>query len=921
MLNVKRNVLCLAWLLLAIGTCYGGEQLNIIPTPKEMKIFSGRTAIHNSNTLIVLGKGADKKSTLGADEINKKMSEIGGQPLSIIREGAAADSGNKNLIVIGTPEENSLVKKYLEQTKENIPGEKQGYVIVSHQENSRTVYLLSGEAPEGVLYACVSFRHLLQRDETGAYALNAKIKDWPDYSTRGIFLAADFKNGHERHLPYLDWALHHKCNFVAVDLWSVSNGNYTIPDDPKVIDEIKKFNEYADARGIVTIGHSNYWNLGYLPADKGKPEFKGCTESGKGYWCLCRDELIKAKAEKAAIFLRNSGFKRILFHSRDGSPTAYWSACSGCCKARFGEDRAGADANFINIMYETVRKEISEAQLFFVAAPYYGNIDIPENKPYKEYFTRLTAIIPEDVYLVNASWDRESQDSWKKVIRQPIYQWRNLMMDTWHSGHDFSTMPCLAVKTGYYPDSRDIAFPNIHIGPGRLEIFPLMSAEFMWNVDAPGSFMLESDVAAKPEKQIENLYRYPVKKINGMPYEEWLWAKSSVEPEEVAYGLLPRLCEEAFGKDAAPMMSEILRMGVARGVLLMNSPIYRAAAYYKYVHNADVIKTQYQNAEKAVEKLTEYQKSGKDFRKLEGFFRDMKLAAIGGKSHYYLLAAEEYIKTKELSKAQELLKQAAANLQNEEKNFGKWEFARLTNVSKAMEALSFRIAILEKAGKSKPSGIKVGIYNPNEVGGRVFGEMPVYSTLLAADGISPEFIPTLDNIFQYDCVIIPDCKKLGTKDQGSFLIIEKEIHHAEQKLRDYVLRDGKGLLFYHDSVGLERFAMGKPVFPELCLGTKRVDGTQLTINAVHPVGKGLKKGESFTHMYFDHIQMKPGGDGVAVAVDQDGMAVVIAGELGKGRVVLNGTIIFDNHAAPVREVVGVDKALLVNTVLWLSGKK
>lgn len=917
---LRKMLMGLVQLLWAAGICCAEEQINIIPTPKEMKSVAGRSEVNASNTLIVLGKNANSASILGAEEINRKMRELNCTQLSIIREDAAAGSDAKNLIIIGTVSENGLAKKYLIQSKETIPDKKEGYVITSDTDKSRTVYLLSGRDQAGVLYACITFRQLLRQDKSGAYALNATIRDWPDYTSRGIFIATDFKQGHEKYLPYLDWVLYHKCNFVVADTWSVSNGNLTVPSDPKIISEIKKFNDYAEARGIEIMDLMFYWNIGYIPTDKGKAEFKGCSETDKSYWCFSRDELIKAKAEKIAAFLKNANCKRVLLHSKDGSPTERWNERCADCKSRFGEDRAGADANFINISCRTIKKEIPDCTLIFVVEPYYGNIDIPENKPYKEYFGRLTKLIPEDVYLVNSEWDRESQDSWKKVVRQPILHWRNIMIDPCNCGIDFSTMPSLSVKSGYYPGSRDIAFPNIHIGPGILEIFPLMSAEFMWNVDAPGCFTLHSDTSAKPEKSIETLYAYPMQKINNMSYNDWRWHESTEKPVEVAYKLLPRICEEAFGNDAAEMMSKILRMGVAKGVLLMTGAAYNSSAYYNTFHNPAIIKDQYQKAEKAVEKLTEYKKSGRDFKKLETFLRDMRLAAVGGKSHYHMLAAEEYLKTGKTDEAQAELKLAVENLKNSENDFKKWEFSRLDNVSKSVDSLSFRINILAKAKNKKNSGIKVGIYNPNEAGGKVYGEMPIYSTLLNIEGITPEFISSLDNIIAYDCIIIPDCKKFAAADEGSFLVVEREIYNAEKKLRDYVMKDGRGVLFYHDSVGMERFATGRPVFPELCTGTQRVDSTRLVINAEHPVTRGMKKGEPFEHMYFDHIQITPGEQGTVIVTDKDNMPVVTAAKQGKGRVILNGTIILNANELSLKEVSGIDRELLINSVLWLTGK-
>lgn len=894
------------------------ETINIIPTPKEMKTISGAIPLNEPGTIIVLGKNADKKSVLGAAEINAKIKELGGQPLPVVTENDADALQDKTLIIVGMPAENSLTKKYLGQNKVEIPDKEQGYVVVSTMEGQRAVYVLAGKDSQGTLYACVSFRYLVRKGENGLYAYNVEIKDWPDGLKRAVFVRAEEDS--RKTFPYLDWCLRHKVNFAAVYIYTISKGQYAVPRDPKVIQELKKGNDYAAQRGIETMAVYLFWNIGVIAEDKGKPEFNGCVESGKGYWCFSRDDLIGKRAEEIAAFIKEAGFDGIKLHAKDGSPTEYyWSNPCSDCKARFGDDRAAADANFINIMYKTIRKSVPQARVAFVVEPYGGDLDIPENQPFQEFYRRLSTLIPEDVYLNNVSLDREAQDSWKKTIRQPVFHWRNLVMDPWHSGRDFSTMLSFAVKSGYYPNSKDILAPACHIAEG--EIFPLQSAEFMWNVDAPGGFMLHSDVSAKPERGAESFYVRPIKKDN-LPFNEWLWFKSTTEPKEVADDLLPRICEEAYGKEAAPMMTEILRRGVARRVLLMAGPVYQSAGNYNIVHDPEIIKDQYLKAEKAVAMLTAFKNEGKDIARVGRIFGDMQVAAIGGKSHYHLLMAEQFCKQKKIKEAQEELAKARANLAEAGKKLQKWSYSELSNIEKATESLAFRIAILSSAKQAKSTDIKVGIYNPNEVGGKVYGELPIYTTLLKAEGISPVFIATLENLFQYDCVIIPDCKKFGTKDQGTFLIVEKEVYKVEQALRDYVMKEGKGVLCYHDSVGLNRFALGRSVFPELCAGAKCLSSPQITINAEHPVTQGHKKGEALEHMYYDHIQMTAGETGTVIVADKDA-PVVIAGELGKGRVVLNGTYIGgrnDNEPA-AKEATGIDKDLLINSVYWLAGKK
>jgi len=904
------------------------EEVNIIPTPKEMKVLSGKFPLSLENTLIVLGENPDAKSKLGAEEINKKIKEIGGKELIIKKEVELSKEGAKknNLILIGTPDENGLLKTYLRKKGISLKSLKvSGYIITSFKEKRRNIYLLAGKDSQGALYACVSFRYLIRKDKNKTYALSAKIKDWPDCKYRSVVINPKKKLSRKKALPYLDWALYHKFNFADVNIYMLTRGNYAVPKEKKIIERFKNFNDYAFDRGIETNAHAFYWNIGVIPDDKDNPEFKGCMQGGKGYYCWSRDKLIKKRAEEIACFIKDTHFKAVLLHVRDGSPTGYWNDRCSKCRERFGNDRAAGDANYINIMYQTIKKTVPDTKLLVVAAPYYGNLDIPENKPYRDYFARLSKLIPEDVYLVNANWDRESQDSWKKVIRQPVMQWRNLAMDPWHADRDFSTQPSFAVKSGYYPETEDISYPKCSIGYNNpAEVFALQAIEFMWNINASGNMMFHADTSAEPIRGRENMYRFPSQKINGMDYRDWLWYKSATEPREIAFELLPRLCEEAYGKESLSIMPEILRMGIARRVLLKSGSVYRS--YYNIVHNPDIIKDQYLKAKKAVEMLEEFQKQGKDFKPGAGgrswlglFLYNMRIAMIGGKSHYLFLSAEKLAKEKKFEEAQQNLNMAEDNLKNAKKELEPWQYRRLKDVEKALESLKFRLFIMSATQEKKKEAVKVAIYNPNEVMGKVYGEMAIYSTLIQDKGISPVFITSLKNLFQYDCVIVPDCKAFGKEDKGTFLIVEKEVWKVEAALRDYVSKEGGGLLFYHDSVGYQRFPLGRSIFPELCIETKKVNSTELRVVVNHPVVKGYKKGEKRRHIYYDHISMQKGEKGKVVIVDKYNNPVVIAGELGKGRVLLNGTIIY-LKGGEAKEAVGIDKDLLINSVYWLANK-
>lgn len=915
-------------------TLLRAETINIIPTPKEIKVEDGRFFAGKDAPIIVLGDSPAPEAVIGAEEINRKLRELGAKEFPVKRAGQlTAEEKKGGLILVGTPEENRMLREMLAKEGADIAGLKpSGYVVIPHAAGK--AYLLAGKDAQGSLYACVSFKRFLRHENEETSVLIARIRDWPDCKYRSV-VVVDLKTNMPMNAAYarIDWCLDHKINFADITGYNFSENHLTVPDAKTAI-WLRDLNEYASARGIETMYHCFWCNIGYIPEDKGKPEFNGCMESENAYWCWSRDELIRRKADAIVLFAKISGFKSILFHFRDGSPTEYWRDRCQKCRERFGDDRAGADANYINIMYKTIRSQAPGTRIIFVVEPYYGNLDIPENKPYREYFSRLTGLIPEDVYLVNADWDRESQDSWKKVIRQPVLQWRNLPMDLNHIGRDFSTEPALAVKSGYYPESKDISYPNCHLDPrGPGEIFLLQSVEFQWNVDAPGATMLHSDKSAKAERSAEDMYALPLK-INGEDYDLWRWYKSSTEPKEVAFDLLPRLCEEAYGAEAAPMMAEIHRLGVTAKFVLYERR-YWSDRYRDIFNNPETAKDQWGKAHKALDMLETFKRSGKKFKPGVGgkdllgmFIGHMRRLSLAGKPHYYLLLAQQAIKEKKLDEARENIRLTEEAIQAAKRELpGDYEWGkngRMANLTKEYEDTKFRLNIAAAAGARKDSGaIRVAIYDPTEKGGKVYGQTAIEVTLMEQKDIKPEIITSLKDISQYDCLIIPDCKKLGSDDEGSFLRIEKEIWKAEAAIRDYVLKDGKGVMLCHDSVGYARFAIGgRSIFPEIGGDANRKDADTLKITAAHPVTKGYAAGDIRKHMYWDHVVMKKGESGVVLATDEVGQPVVLAGTLGSGRVILNGTYTGRRDSPSAGDKTeGIDRDLLVNGVYWLAGRE
>ena len=88
----------------------------------------------------------------------------------------------------------------------------------------------------------------------------------------------------------------------------------------------------------------------------------------------------------------------------------------------------------------------------------------------------------------------------------------------------------------------------------------------------------------------------------------------------------------------------------------------------------------------------------------------------------------------------------------------------------------------------------------------------------------------------------------------------------------------------------------------------------------HPVAAGFEKGRALAHSYFDHWTVKRGRRGIVLTTDADGRPVWVAGQVGKGRVLYDGTILLTKgNAAAVS--TGDELKLIANALRWLAQRK
>ena len=211
------------------------------------------------------------------------------------------------------------------------------------------------------------------------------------------------------------------------------------------------------------------------------------------------------------------------------------------------------------------------------------------------------------------------------------------------------------------------------------------------------------------------------------------------------------------------------------------------------------------------------------------------------------------------------------------------------------------VPILVPPGK----GIKVGVYH------RGLGAEGIIKAL-QKKGFRVFSLPRIDtqSLDYADVVIIPQC------ESPIFF------NHGIKDIRKYV-KEGGGVLLTHDAVG---YRAHKIAFPEIGKGITNPKLDLVKVIEEHPITYGLKKGEIFIHSYADHIALEKASLGKVLIEDKRGYPVVIAGRLGKGKVVLNGMITGyaskkrGNFAGEEKKPEGGELKVLVNAVGWLGSK-
>jgi hypothetical protein len=661
----------------------------IVPYPKEIR------AVGDAVTLDGFSIVADacERAQIGADEINQRISSLGGQPIPVLEMDAKLPNGN--LIVIAPCTSSNLEIRNLSAEITPSDPEPQGYIIKSTSDDNRHRLFLVGSDTLGTLYAAVTCRQLIVKRDGALMLQPAEVRDWPDYKyrlngmpfnepLRGDWytiskadregdtqkareLAADWIASQKR---FFDWMLRAKINMA----WNTTNyrpGNS--PENLTVVPSmLKEIHEYGLKRGIECMA-SDTTAIGNYPQDKDNPDFQDVVyhRSHKRYFCWSRLEYHEKRAKRAAKWLADCGYTGYYIHATDGGGwqnPALWDNRCQLCRETYGDDHAKADATVFGIYHREIKKRIPNLKFVAVVYPYNGR-SLDADYIYRQaatsmgegesaralgqqtarkitaFLERLDTLLPEDIFVCIRESDRHYIDlirqAWGKRRFYLYYEYAY-----WKGWRPYFITTPLWTKTFHFPTHDDILFGNVS-GRGWNELTQLLGAECAWNVNRPGSEDFDGS--------------------------KWRGIGTKYAPPSERKTFAERACRFWFGNEAGPLIAPVFAENISHIF------IYSPDEVMKQLNIEDPIQTMYEQTEacgraaESLDRLWELQQKsevlqGDDYGYFLNFYMMTHGAQILATHRAHIMEANRAIQRgdrkeveKHLSAAREALSGSAAN--------------------------------------------------------------------------------------------------------------------------------------------------------------------------------------------------------------------------------------------------------------------
>jgi len=660
---------------------------SIVPMPKEIRAVGDSVPLDGFRIVAA----TDERSRIGAEEINARIRDLGGEALHVLDLGAALPSGP--LIVIAPCDAGGSALKSLARDVTPLDPGPQGYVIQTVGTGSDLKLLLIGSDDLGALYAAVTCRQLITKGDGVVSLQTADVRDWPDYKRRenGMAfsetrrsnwysiiaaerggdlqkardLARDFVDTQKR---FFDWMLRAKIN-LAWHSTNIRPGD--APDNTSVVRAaLKEIHEYGLARGIGALA-GDTTAIGTSPRDDDNPDFADVVyhRSHKRYFCWSRLEYHRRRAQRAAAWLADGGYTGYYLHATDGggwqNPALWQDRCS-LCRETYGDDHARADATVFRIYYDEIKKRIPNLTFVAVVYPYTGRYLDPEyvyqqaastmgegtpardlaNKTVDrltDFIHRLDTLLPPDIFVCIRESERRHLDlvrqAWGDRRFQLYYEYAY-----WKGWRPYFTTTPLWTKSMHYPSHDDILFGPLGTWS---EMTQLLGAECAWNVNRPGTGAFDS--------------------------QAWheIGTKRPPPPERATFA--QRACRFWFGEEAGPLMAPVFAENISQYFIAFPDDVLARTSI------ADPVKTMQEQAEAAsraaesLDRLWDLQQRSEVLSGDRlGYFLNFRLMTHGARivatQRAHVLAAREAIRAgdraaveRHLSEAREALAQAATD--------------------------------------------------------------------------------------------------------------------------------------------------------------------------------------------------------------------------------------------------------------------
>lgn len=411
--------------LLAVLACANAEiagksrwATEIVPTPRAFQEMEGSIGLSPD---IAFDAEASEPVRYATDVLRNALVNLGGNP-SIVKPGEIK-AGGRDAIVLGERKEWERLS-LASDVKPQFSGEndkKDGFVIQPVRHGERTVVIIAGNGPRGVVYGATTFLQLLQRDASGKGAIQlARIEDWPQVPIRAHYVMShrlgeaigswdNYALG-KKTIPgelmpketrdyYLDWLVRHRTNMVYYE----TGHNVPLPED--LGDLVKE----SHRRGLDIFAGIRYIAGG---------------GDNKTYLCYSDEKDVKTVMDIYKRYL-DLGVDGVAYLADDIRKEHLNGHCERCIK-QFG-GLAGEQIFMLKQIAGLAKeRNLPLDRIYFCPTPYSSFTALKNKADFKKYFEAFTADeIGKQIPFFLTYFDKEQVQGFKKMFGLTYLWWYN----------------------------------------------------------------------------------------------------------------------------------------------------------------------------------------------------------------------------------------------------------------------------------------------------------------------------------------------------------------------------------------------------------------------------------------------------------------------------------------------------------------